>query len=62
MTKHTPRVTSEMKKVVNEGVITEDTVKEDENLPDMKDNNISFLDDDVLSSEDAKSVVLPIDF
>ena len=62
MTKHTPRVTSEMKKVVNEGVITEDTVKEDENLPDMKDNNISFVDDDVLSSEDAKSVVLPIDF
>ena len=51
-----------MKKVVNEGVITEDTVKEDENLPDMKDNNISFVDDDVLSSEDAKSVVLPIDF
>ena len=51
-----------MKKVVNEGVITEDTVKEDENLPNMKDNNISFVDDDLLSSEDAKSVVLPIDF
>ena len=51
-----------MKKIVNEGVITEDTVKEDENLPDMKDSNISFVDDDVLSSEDAKSVVLPIDF
>ena len=28
----------------------------------MKDNNISFVDDNILSSEDAKSVVLPIDF
>ena len=62
LAKHTPHVTSEMKEVVNEGVITEDTVKENENLPDMKDNNISFVDDNILSSEDAKSVVLPIDF
>ena len=62
LTKHTPHVTSDMKEVGNEGVITEDTVKENENVPDMKDNNISFVDDDVLSSEDAKPVVLPIDF